>query len=177
MKKQKELIYVLMNKPKGYVCALKDNLHPTIISLIKEDYANKLHIVGRLDIDTSGLIVLTNDGQYTHNSTHPKKHVNKIYHVTLKSKIEYGLYKETIENGMAIDNGATQLKPARFTMLNDYECELTISEGKFHQVKKMFAALGNSVINLHRVSFGDYHIKDYQLDNPGSYVKVESFAK
>lgn len=173
MKLNDNKIYVLMNKPSGYVCALKDNVHPTIISLINEDYVNKLHIVGRLDVDTTGIIVLTNDGQFTHDSTHPKKHVTKTYLVTLEKNIDELLYKREIENGMYIDEGETKLKPGIFKMINEKMCELTISEGKFHQVKKMFAALNNKVLTLHRTSFGEFDIKNYPISEPGSYVKLD----
>lgn len=153
--------YIIMNKPKGYVCALKDNLHPTVISLINEKIKG-LHIVGRLDKDTTGLLVLTNDGSYTHNATHPKKHVKKVYQATLASPISAADIK-LIESGMTIDHGETKLKPGQVEVINDKLVNLTIEEGKFHQVKKMFFALDNEVLELHRIAFDKYNLSDYDL--------------
>lgn len=154
-------VYIALNKPKGYVCALKDNLHPTVMELINEDIKN-LHIVGRLDIDTTGLLIITNDGKYTHNATHPKKHVSKTYQVTLKKPITSENVK-TIEDGMFIDHGETKLKPGKVEVVSDNIVNLTISEGKFHQVKKMFFALDNEVVNLHRISFDKYSLADLKI--------------
>lgn len=159
--KIEKFTYIIMNKPQGYVCALKDNLHPTINSLVKEKIKG-LHIVGRLDIDTTGLIVLTNDGTYTHNATHPKKHVKKVYQVTLAKPIKDEDIK-IIEAGMQIDHGATQLKPGKVEIISDNVINLTIEEGKFHQVKKMFFALDNEVIKLHRIIFDKYSLSDFDL--------------
>lgn len=159
--KIEKFTYIIMNKPKGYVCALKDNLSPTVTSLIKE-HVKGLHIVGRLDKDTTGLLVLTNDGAYTHNATHPKKHVKKTYQVTLALPIKPEDVK-VIEEGMAIDHGETKLKPGQVEVISDKVVNLTISEGKFHQVKKMFFALDNEVLELHRIAFDKYNLSDFNL--------------
>ena len=159
--KIKDKIYIALNKPAGYVSALKDNLHPVISSIIKEDIKG-LHIVGRLDKDTTGLIILTNDGAYTHRATHPKKHVEKTYKVTSKEPLADNL-KEIFEGGMSIDHGKTPLKPAKYEKLSDYECLLTITEGKFHQVKKMFFAVDNEVLKLHRTSFDNIELDDLNI--------------
>lgn len=163
-------VIIVLNKPSGYVCALKDNLHPTVSSLIKENIKG-LHIVGRLDKDTTGILLLTNDGQYTHNATHPKKHVTKIYQVSLKNEINNNDIL-VIEKGMQIDHGKTQLKPGKVEVINNKLINLTITEGKFHQVKKMFFALNNEVINLHRIQFDNYKLEDYHLEK-GEYKIVE----
>lgn len=166
--------FIILNKPKGYVCALKDNLHPTVISLIKERIKN-LHIVGRLDKDTTGILVLTNDGQYTHNATHPKKHVKKVYEVTLKHDISDDDIK-IIENGMKIDHGKTQLKPGKIEIINKQKVSLEITEGKFHQVKKMFFALNNEVIDLHRTEFGNFKLSEINLE-VGEYKIIENIPE
>lgn len=160
-------VFIILNKPKGYVCALKDNLSPTVMDLINEDIKG-LHIVGRLDKDTTGLLVLTNDGTYTHNATHPKKHVSKTYLVTLRDEVKEE-YKTEIEKGMYIDHGETLLKPGKVNILDKNKLELTIVEGKFHQVKKMFFALGNEVIDLHRISFDKFSLNDLQIPL-GKYI-------
>lgn len=161
MKKDDKKIIVILNKPQNYVCALKDNLHPTVLDLIHEDIKD-LHIVGRLDKDTTGILILTNDGQYTHNATHPKKHVKKVYQITLKN--DFSLEdKNEIEKGMKIDYGQTQLKPGFVEIVNSKEILLTIFEGKFHQVKKMMFALNNEVLSLHRVEFDTFSLDDFNL--------------
>lgn len=166
--------YVLLNKPAGYVSALKDNLSPTIMELIKEDIKG-LHIVGRLDKDTTGLIILTNDGAYTHNATHPKKHVKKVYEVTLEKSISPEDIKR-ISEGMEIDHGATKLKPGEVEVVNETLVKLAISEGKFHQVKKMFSALDNKVLKLHRVEFDNIKLSDLNLKE-GEYKIVDSLSQ
>lgn len=167
-----EFKYILLNKPEGYVSALKDNLSPTIFQLVEHEKIKGLHIVGRLDKDTTGLIILTNDGTYTHNATHPKKHVNKVYEVTLLNPIKHSDIK-LIEDGMHIDHGQTKLKPGKVNIINEKLVSLTISEGKFHQVKKMFAALGNEVLALHRIEFDGINLKDLNLQK-GEYIIVDS---
>lgn len=165
-----EFKYIIMNKPNGYVCALKDNLSPVVTSLISEKI-NGLHIVGRLDKDTTGILILTNDGKYTHNATHPNKHVKKVYKVSLKEKITIADV-DVIESGMKIDHGKTSLKPGQVKVITPNEICLEISEGKFHQVKKMFAALKNEVISLERISFDGINLSDFNLA-PGEYVVLD----
>lgn len=167
-----EFKYVILNKPEGYVSALKDNLSPTIFELVEHEKIKGLHIVGRLDKDTTGIIILTNDGTYTHNATHPKKHINKVYEVTLLNPIKPSDIK-LIEEGMHIDHGQTKLKPGQVQLINDKLLSLTISEGKFHQVKKMFAALDNEVLALHRTKFDGISLKDSNLKK-GEYIIVDS---
>lgn len=168
--KKDEIVYIALNKPKGYVCALKDNTAPTIMKLINGEYKG-LHIVGRLDKDTTGLIILTNDGSYTHKVTHPKKHVRKIYEVTLEK--EFVLEdKLKIEQGMTIDHGKTKLKPGKVEIVKPNLIKLEITEGKFHQVKKMMSALNNKVTNLHRIQFDNLELKDLNLKN-GEWKEIK----
>lgn len=169
--KESELKYIALNKPKGYVSALKDNIHPTILDLVKERIKG-LHIVGRLDKDTTGLIILTNDGKLTHWLTSPKKHVSKVYRVTMaKSLTTQDI--EIIEKGMKIDHGKTQLLPAVVKIINDKEIELSINEGKFHQIKKMMFALNNEVIELERMSIGKLKLKDLNI-KVGEYSFIDN---
>ncbi len=170
--KPNEIRYVIMNKPSGYVCALKDNLNQTVMDLIPEKIKG-LHIVGRLDKDTTGVLILTNDGAYTHNATHPKKHVNKEYLITLKEDFDVS-YIAKVEAGLEIDHGKTKLLPGKLVKVDKRSCLLTISEGKFHQVKKMFFALGNEVIKLHRSKFNDITVENIE---EGSYKIVEELKK
>lgn len=170
MAKQIEKIFVALNKPQGYVCARKDNKEPTIMSLLSEEFSN-LHIVGRLDKDTTGLIILTNDGQFTHDVTHPKKHIAKEYEVTLKDEItDEGIKK--LQEGVRIDYGKTPVKPAIVKKLAANIISLTIFEGKYHQVKKMMMAINNSVVALHRIAFGGAKLNDLSIQS-GEYKIIK----
>ncbi len=150
-------IYYVLDKPKGYVSATKDKMHKTIIDLIPKEYEHlNLKPVGRLDKDTTGLIILTNDNNFIHKMTNPKNNIVKKYLVSLCDPIQTD-YKQKIKEGIVLKNGYIT-KPGEIEILNDNECYLTITEGKYHQVKRMFAALGNRVIELRRVQFGKYEI-------------------
>lgn len=159
--KNKEFIYLAFNKPKNCVSALKDNIHKTIIDYLPQEY-KKLHIVGRLDKDTEGLIILTNDGKLTHNLTHPKKHIDKTYEVELKNDFN-SKYIEKLENPFYIDYGKTLVQGSKVQIINNNKINLTIYEGKFHQVKKMMFNVENEVTNLKRISIGKLKLSNLNL--------------
>ena len=147
----KEFIYIVLNKPKGVVSATDDNVHQTVIDLIDEKYLTyEPFPVGRLDIDTEGLLLITNDGQLGHNMLSPKKHVDKTYFAELLNPLSPE-DKEKIEKGVDIGGYITQ--PCNVEILEN-GANITIHEGKFHQVKKMFEAVGNKVVYLKRLTFG-----------------------
>lgn len=157
--------YLMMNKPQGVVSATEDNLHKTVIDLLSGDNRSDLFPVGRLDIDTEGLLLLTNDGDLAHRLLAPKKHVDKQYY----AKIEGELPKDCVEQmaaGLTLSDG-TEVKPARLELLAETEVCLTIQEGKFHQVKRMFEALDCKVTYLKRLSMGTLAL-DETL-KPGEY--------
>lgn len=157
--------YLMMNKPQGVVSATEDNLHKTVIDLLSGDNRSDLFPVGRLDIDTEGLLLLTNDGDLAHRLLAPKKHVDKQYY----AKIEGKLPKDCVEQmaaGLTLSDG-TEVKPARLELLAETEVCLTIQEGKFHQVKRMFEALDCKVTYLKRLSMGTLAL-DETL-KPGEY--------
>lgn len=150
-------IYHIIDKPKGYVSAVKDEEHKVITELIPEKYLHlNLKPVGRLDKNTTGLIILTNDNDFIHNMTNPKNNIIKKYLVTLADPIKDN-YKEKIVKGILLKDG-TKTKSGTMEIISNNECYLTITEGKYHQVKRMFAALGNKVIELRRIQFGKYKI-------------------
>ncbi len=149
--------YFVLNKPQGVVSATIDNFDKTVIDLLDES-TKKLSLfpVGRLDKDTEGLLILTNDGEFAHNSLSPKKHVDKKYYV----HVDGPLGEENIKaffDGVVIDK-TVKLKSAKLEIVESSEslskALITISEGKFHQVKKMFLTQGCQVVYLKRVSFG-----------------------
>ncbi|OOF66360.1 16S rRNA pseudouridine(516) synthase RsuA [Rodentibacter sp. Ppn85] len=145
--------YFMLNKPQGCVCSHDDGDYPTIYQFFDYPLAGKLHSTGRLDADTSGLVLLTDDGQWSHRITSPKHHCEKTYLVTLADPIE-AHYTQACEEGILLRGEKTLTKPAKLEILDDYNVNLTISEGRYHQVKRMFAALGNKVVGLHRWKIG-----------------------
>lgn len=158
-----EYEYIILNKPQGYLSATEDNYDKTIMELI-DSKRKDLVPVGRLDKDSEGLILITNDGQLNHKLLDPKNHVDKKYYVEVDTKLvdnAEDLFKEPMDLGDFIT------KPAKFEKINDYHAYLTISEGKFHQVKRMFSKIGSEVIYLKRISFknlvlGDLKIGEYR---------------
>ena len=152
----KEFIYLMLNKPDGYISATFDKRDPIVLDLIdKEDLVFEPFPVGRLDKNTEGLLVLTNDGQLAHRVLSPKKHVPKTYY----AKIEGVVTEDDIKafaKGVTLDDGYETM-PAELVILKSdeiSEIELTIHEGKFHQVKRMFESVDKKVIYLKRLSMG-----------------------
>lgn len=151
--------YFLMNKPKGVLSATEDRSQKTVISLLKpEDQYQGITPVGRLDKDTTGLLLLTNDGQLNHELLAPNRHVAKIYRAQIAGVADESTVK-TFSSGMTLGDG-TKLKPAQLTILkqdeehDSSEIEIEISEGKYHQIKRMFGAVGMKVVELERISMG-----------------------
>ena len=158
--------YFMLNKPQGYVCSTDDPDHPTILYFLDEPVAHKLHAAGRLDIDTTGLVLMTDDGQWSHRITSPRHHCEKTYLVTL----ELPLAEDTAEQftaGVQLHNEDSLTKPAQLEQVSEHVVRLTISEGRYHQVKRMFAAVGNRVVELHRERIGEITM-DEDLE-PGEY--------
>ena len=146
-------LYFMLYKPQGYVCSNDDGDYPTIYQFFDYPLAGKLHSAGRLDADTTGLVLLTDDGQWSHCITSPKHHCEKTYLVTLADPVE-SHYMQACAEGILLRGEKEPTKPAKLEILDDYNVNLTISEGRYHQVKRMFAALGNKVTALHRWKIG-----------------------
>lgn len=161
----KKFIYLMMNKPQGYISATDDKRQKTVLDLLPENFSRyDLFPAGRLDIDTEGFLLLTNDGQTAHNLLSPSKKVGKEYFARLEKPLCSDDIK-TIEEG--VDIGGYITKPSHIVQKSDTECVITIVEGKFHQVKKMFEAVGNKVVYLKRISFASLPL-DPNL-SPGGY--------
>ncbi|MDB6063213.1 MAG: rRNA pseudouridine synthase [Verrucomicrobiaceae bacterium] len=145
--------YFMLHKPEGCVCATKDRQHLTVLELLDVDNRESLHIAGRLDIDTTGLVLLTDDGQWSHRITAPKAHCDKTYWLQTAEPIPAETVKQ-FERGLFLHSEKERLKPAQLELIDAVTARLTISEGKYHQVKRMFGAIGNAVIKLHRERIG-----------------------
>ncbi len=157
----KKFRYYILNKKAGYITATEDTSNKTIMDLLPEWVIKKdLAPVGRLDKDTEGLLLLTNDGQLNHKLLSPKNHIKKRYYVELEKEITEENLKK-LENGVDIGGYITQKAEAE--KIEEKKIFLTISEGKFHQVKKMCEAVGNKVFYLKRVAFGNIILKDLEI--------------
>ena len=157
-----EIITILLNKPSGFICSHND-AGSLIYALIPSRWNRrnpKISTIGRLDVDTTGAIVLTDDGALNHKLSSPKSDVSKIYEATLAVPLN-GDEKEIFESGELMLNGEKKpLLPAVLEVISETHVRLEICEGKYHQVKRMFAAVGNRVLSLHRVSFGGFMVDD-----------------
>lgn len=149
--------YYMLHKPAGYVCANAHSEHPVVLDLMSDPGLHplsKLQIVGRLDLDTTGLVLLTNDGAWNHAVTSPASECTKVYRVELEKAFD----KHTLplfECGMLLDGERKKTRPASLQILAPSTLELSICEGKYHQVKRMFSQCGNRVRFLHRMRIGD----------------------
>lgn len=167
---EQKLIYLALNKPAGYVCSRKrQGDTPTIFELLPEKYQN-LKNVGRLDRDSSGLILLTNDGDFAFQMTHPKFVKTKIYEVKIDRELE-PLHQQMIADfGVQLPDGRSQLGLARMSDNNRLEWQVTMSEGRNRQIRRTFDALGYKVVALHRIKFGNYELADLP---EGEFIEVQ----
>ena len=149
-------VYYMLNKPAGYVSATEDHTYPTVVELIDDYYRQDLFPVGRLDIDTEGLLLMTNDGLLAHQLLSPKRHCPKIYYARIDGVVNENDV-QTFLNGVVIEDYCCL--PAYLKILSVHntqsEVEIKIFEGKFHQIKKMFLAVGKKVIYLKRIQMKD----------------------
>ena len=165
-------LYLMMNKPQHYVCSTKEGDHETVFDLLDDSLRtpylqDKLHLVGRLDMDTEGLLLFTTDGELTHRLISPKSHISKTYlcgleHAeTAEHQAEIARkFEKGIEVGPEDNEQGFTAQPAQITWIDDKTAHLTIYEGKYHQVKRMFTAVGNKITYLKRISMGSLQLAD-----------------
>ena len=167
----KELFLLMLNKPANFICANKDNLHKTVIDLIGEPYNRyELNICGRLDIDTEGLVLITNSGKLMHKIISPNSNIDKTYYVKYTGDIN----KTALESPLELLDGNNELyttKGSKVEIIDSNSCYITISEGKFHQVKRMFEKIGCKVIYLKRIRIGNITL-DPSLKE-GEYIEID----
>ncbi len=156
--------YLMLHKPLGVVSATKDEQHSTLIDLLDVPFKNELHIVGRLDINSTGLILLTNDGRWSRALMNPENKVSKSYQVKLEKPVSQKMVQAFL-NGIYFKYEDITTKPAILKMLSEYVAEVTLSEGKYHQIKRMFGNFQNKVLEIHRFAIGKI-VLDQNL-NPG----------
>jgi len=152
--KAREFRYLLMHKPPGTICSNIDEVYPSLFNYIDVERSSELHIAGRLDADTTGLVLITDDGRWSFNITLPTKQCKKVYRVGLSRPIGDDVAFK-FEQGIKLQGESRLTLPATLDVIGPKEVLLTLTQGKFHQVKRMFAAVGNRVVSLHREKVGD----------------------
>jgi len=153
--------YIMLHKPVGVVCATKDDKHKTVIDLLigrlTQEIIENLHIVGRLDLNTSGLVLLTNDSRWSERLTSPEHKVAKCYQVTLANAMTPD-YVSAFAQGMYFAFEKITTQPAILSIISPFEAEVILTEGRYHQIKRMFGRFRNPVVALHRSSIGQLHL-------------------
>ncbi|MRI31950.1 16S rRNA pseudouridine(516) synthase RsuA [Endozoicomonas sp. OPT23] len=161
------LRYVMIYKPEGCICStVGDQDYPSVLELLEMEKIDRLGICGRLDVDTTGLVLVTDDGQWSHRITSPQKKCGKRYRVELADPVDASAIEQFAE-GIMLASEYKPTRPAELEIISDHEVLLTIHEGKYHQVKRMFAAIGNKVVGLHREQVGEIEL-DEDLE-PGEW--------
>ena len=174
-----EAVYLMLHKPAGYLSATTDPQHPTVMELIDHPLRDELHLAGRLDRASTGLLLLTNDGRWSKRVTEPLEEISKVYRVTTRDEIS----PETaaiFAAGIYFAYEDLTTRSAVLEILDKSEARLTIHEGRYHQVKRMFHAVGNQVLSLHRESIGPLMLEDSLP--PGKFrllaaAEVEFFSR
>ena len=168
----KKFVYLMLNKPKGYVSATEDKELPTVLELVPIEYSHRdLFPAGRLDRDTTGLMLITDDGEFAHNILSPKKHVKKTYNVT----IDIPMTEEMVtgfKNGVNLIDG--ECKEAELTITGEYTGVVVLTEGRYHQIKRMFGCFGAKVVELERLGMGDFCLpEDLELGECREFCNEE----
>jgi 16S rRNA pseudouridine516 synthase len=170
-------VYIMMNKPKGVVCASEGEKERNVIDLLPKDMRIKnLFPAGRLDKDTTGFVLITNDGEFAHSILSPKKHVEKTYVALLDKPLDSGVIID-FENGMTL--GEERLMPASLTVLNDEKtlAKIVIKQGIYHQIKRMFKKHGLEVLELKRIKIGNLPLDEKLSEGESRYITKEELEE
>ena len=169
----RKFIYCLFNKPSGYITATEDKKEKTIYELLPSYFIRKnVMPIGRLDKDTTGLLLLTNDGELCHKLTSPKHNIEKEYSFTLIEKINQKDI-DLLQQGKVVLKDGTSLKPCVINMKNETQGNIIITEGKYHQIKRMFGAVGNKIIQLKRIREGKLVLPNNLKENEYIFINKE----
>jgi len=169
--------YIMVHKPAGMECSQKPSAHPSVYSLLPAPLRQRPHkggalgvqAVGRLDQDTTGLLLLSDDGQFIHRMSSPKKHVSKVYEVTTKHPVSEAQLQQLLA-GVVLDDDPLPVQAAAAEWVSTHHLRLTLTEGKYHQVKRMLAAVSNRVERLHRSQVGDLTLPEDLLPGQWRYL-------
>ena len=152
----KKYIYLMLNKPKGYISATEDRNMPTVLDLVPIEYTHRnLFPAGRLDKDTTGLMIITDDGNFAHNILSPKKHIEKTYNVIIDIPVTNEMV-EGFKNGVMLNDG--ECKTASLEITGNYSATVILTEGRYHQIKRMFGCFGAKVLELQRIKMGNFKL-------------------
>lgn len=163
--------YLLLHKPVNMICSSVDEKYPSVLNLLDIDRVTELHIAGRLDADTTGLVLITDDGHWSFNLTSPKNKCEKVYKVVLSRPISPDATKR-FQQGILLQGESKPTLPAKLHMIDPHTVLLTLTEGRFHQVKRMFSAIGNRVKSLHRQQIGNLEL-DVDMGHWRSLTQIE----
>ena len=170
--------YLLINKPKNTICSNKDEAYPSVFNHVDLPDHSELHVVGRLDADTTGLVLATDDGNWSFDIIRPESHCKKTYRVGLSRPLSEEA-AERLRCGVIFQGITDPTLPAELEFITSTDVRLTITEGKYHQVKRMFAAVGNRVVTLHREQIGGVRLdiaegqwRELSEDEVASFVKI-----
>lgn len=168
----KKNIYLMLNKPKGYISATNDNEMPTVLELVPTEYIHRnLFPAGRLDKDTTGLMIITDDGDFAHNILSPQKHIPKKYNVTIDIPLKTEMI-EKFKQGIKLIDG--DCKPALLEINSKYNATVTLTEGRYHQIKRMFGCFNAKVIELKRISMGNFNLpSDLEIGECREFTEEE----
>lgn len=171
----KEYVYLVLNKPMGYISATEDSKMKTVLELIDKKYTHRnLFPVGRLDKDTTGLLIITDDGKFSHDVLSPTKHVSKIYEVTLDIPVDKKMVK-AFKEGIKLNDG--MCKTALMEITGENSARVTLTEGRYHQIKRMFACFGTKVIKLHRIKMGELYLPENLKEGEYRELTLEELEK
>lgn len=168
----KKNIFLLLNKPKGYISATESKSQQTVLDLMPQKYKHRsLFPAGRLDKDTTGMMLITDDGEFAHNILSPRKHVQKEYEVTIDIPVTSEM-AEGFKKGVSLNDG--ECKTADLVITGEYTANVTITEGRYHQIKRMFGCFGAKVLELNRIRIGNLYLpKDLKLGEVKEATKEE----
>jgi len=166
-------VYILINKPKGVVSATSDTEHKTVLDLLPAEFSN-LHIAGRLDLNSTGLLLLTNDGSWSSRITGPETKLAKRYRVTLQNPLSEE-YIQAFAEGMYFGYEDITTAPAQLQIVSDYVTDVILTEGRYHQIKRMYGRFRNPVLALHRYQVGSLRLPaDFAVGDYRQLSKVEA---
>ena len=162
---------IALNKPAGYECSMKPSAHPSVMTLLPGPLRRRnMQPVGRLDVDTTGLLIFTDDGALQHRLIHPKRHVAKVYEVTCRHPIDEQT-REKLLAGVVLDDDPKPVAAKAVEIVDEHHLRMTLVQGKYHQVKRMIAACSNRCDALHRSAFGLYRMPESL--KPGEWVWIQ----
>lgn len=178
-----EKAYILLHKPAGTECSQKPSTYPSIYTLLPPPLRQRpqkgamqgVQAVGRLDQDTTGMLLLTDDGKFIHRTSSPRHHVPKVYEVTVKHPLDETQVSRLLA-GVTLDDDRKAVRAAACETVSEHHLRLTLTEGKYHQVKRMVAAVGNRVEALHRSQIGGLHLPEYLLSGKWCWLSAADLA-